>query len=246
MKIYTKLVWDMASGDLLHEESFDYDGPVAQCKGATREEKDLAAQQAAFYRTLTGSYNQQFAGQAAILKSLQDAWAPILAAGPSQEGFSAEERQALNTQAIEGTGQEYQKAIRATKEAMAARGGGQEDIGSGADQAILGSIATTQAADAASKRLQIALNSRERGYQNFIAASKAMSGNASVYNPVGFAGAANQGGDSAFNSAKTIQEQNAASSPWGAVGGILGGAASAFAGGFGGALGTRMGGGKKG
>lgn len=33
MKIYTKTVIDMASGEMLESESFDYTGPVAECKG---------------------------------------------------------------------------------------------------------------------------------------------------------------------------------------------------------------------
>lgn len=33
MKIYTKMVLDIDTGATLHEESFEYDGPVAECKG---------------------------------------------------------------------------------------------------------------------------------------------------------------------------------------------------------------------
>ena len=31
MKIYTKLVIDMATDEVLEQESFEYNGPVAQC-----------------------------------------------------------------------------------------------------------------------------------------------------------------------------------------------------------------------
>ncbi|MQM38772.1 hypothetical protein KBTX_02791 [wastewater metagenome] len=40
MKVYTKLVYDMTTGELLEEESFDYDGPVAEAKGGDPEVKE--------------------------------------------------------------------------------------------------------------------------------------------------------------------------------------------------------------
>lgn len=48
MKIYTRLVIDMASSAVIEEDSIDYDGPIAQCKGGsgkvkeTEQEKELA------------------------------------------------------------------------------------------------------------------------------------------------------------------------------------------------------------
>ena len=35
MKIYTKLVIDMATDEVLEQESFEYQGPVAQCGGGS-------------------------------------------------------------------------------------------------------------------------------------------------------------------------------------------------------------------
>jgi polyhydroxyalkanoate synthesis regulator phasin len=32
-KVYRKIVWDMGTGAVLYEDSYDYDGPVAECKG---------------------------------------------------------------------------------------------------------------------------------------------------------------------------------------------------------------------
>src|ERR1035437_8537594 len=101
------------------------------CSGSSSEEKSayagqaaLSQQQAQFYQTLQDSYQKQFAGQSAILDALKTAWSPILAAGPGQKGFTTEQETALRTQATEGTASEYAKAATATKEGMAARGGG--------------------------------------------------------------------------------------------------------------------------
>jgi hypothetical protein len=33
MKVYTHLVIDMNTDEVLHEESYNYEGPVAQCFG---------------------------------------------------------------------------------------------------------------------------------------------------------------------------------------------------------------------
>jgi len=243
MRVYTRSVFSIETGALLESESFEYAGPIAECKGATGEEKALQAKQAAFYDTMTESYKTQFAGQSAILKSLTDAWTPILQAGPGQKGFTAAQETALRTMAKEGTAAEYQHALKATKAGMAARGMGQEVIPSGADEQILGSIAAESAAKQAEQQLGITQANYERGYQLFTGATQALMGTAPIYSPTGFAGEATGAGKEAFSSAKTIQEQAAAGSPWGAIGGILGGAASAFTGGFGGALGTAVGGG---
>lgn len=48
MKVYTKLVWNLNTGELLEEESHEYSGPVALCKGGdnkipeTPEQRELA------------------------------------------------------------------------------------------------------------------------------------------------------------------------------------------------------------
>ena len=54
MKIYTKIVIDIATDKIICEESYEYDGPVARCDmspdievpGPTEEERKAAAEQA--------------------------------------------------------------------------------------------------------------------------------------------------------------------------------------------------------
>ncbi len=209
--------------------------------GATAEQKDLAKKQAQFFDTMTQQQNQQFAGQTAILDSLRRVQQPIVEAGPNQEGFNQATKNILNTQAIEGTANEYKKVSQARREQMAARG---DVVPSGVDEKQLNEIATAGAQDAATKRLQIAQANYDRGWTNFNNASAAMSGNAQIYNPIGTSGAATGAGGLASQSADTVQKANAAGS-WGSVlGGIVGGGLQAFTGGFGGALGKAVGGGK--
>src|SRR6185312_7715195 len=82
--------------------------------GASAEQRDTYQAQSEFLKTLTAAYNQQFAGQQAILGELTKTFEPILAQGPSQEGFSAGELADLNTQATQEVGGNYaslQKAL---------------------------------------------------------------------------------------------------------------------------------------
>ena len=231
MRVYTRSVFDIETGALLESDSFEYAGPIVECKGPTGEEKALQASQTQFYNTMMAQQAQQFAGQSAILKSLQDAWGPILTGAAQKSPIET----ALRTQATEGTAAEYQKAMKATKGAMAARGMGQEVIPSGAEEQVLGGIGAAEAGKISEQQLGITSDL-------FKTATNVLSGAAGLYQPAQMAGQATGAGSAAFESAKTIQEQAAAGSPWGAIGGILGGAASAFTGGFGGALGKTVGG----
>ena len=234
MRVHTKLVFDITEDDirLVSEDGYEYCGPVAECK--RDEQKDLAKKQTQFYDTLMKSYSEQFAGQQAILQSLQKAWTPILEAGPMQEGFNAEQRQIMQTQAMEETGAEYQKAKQAAGEAIAARGG----VKSGTDDVLMGQIASAGAADMSQKRLAISQASKERGYQQFVQAANVLGGAAQIYNPTGMAGAATAQGDLAY---KSTADAYKPSGVWGAIGGILGGAAGSFLGPIGTQIGSSIG-----
>lgn len=220
------------------------DVPVVCCGGGpSQEQKDLAASQAAFYKNLQAQQNQQFAQQSKLLEELNAVWGPIFQAGPSQTGMSAAQETALRSQATEGTGAEYAKAARAVNENLAARGGGNVVVPSGADTVIRGKIATAAAADQASKNLAITDENYALGRQNWLAAASGLSGaTLSAYNPTGYAGAATTAGNSAFNSATTIYNERKAASPWGAIGGLVGGLAGSFLGPVGAALGSKVGG----
>lgn len=229
MRTITKAKYN-ASGQITEIVFRPFYGQVAECKGATSAETSLQQSQAQFYDLLRADYAQQFAGQQAILKAITAAWGPILKAGPGQYGFTSAEDTALRTQAKESTATAYQNAAKAVNEGFAAAGGGNELLPSGAQAQIQSQVATGAAESEASKNLGITEAGYERGYQEFLAATNAMTGNASLYSPTSYAGEANSAGTAAFNSAQAIQQADAAASPWGAVGGILGGAAGAFLG----------------
>lgn len=238
MKVWTEVVyhWNDAAQDyvLAEDESscFEYTGQTALCK-ASQEERDLAQKQAAFYSTMTAAYNTQFSKQSAILDAINAVWKPVLDAGVDQYGFTPEQDTALRTQATEGTAAEYKKAQQAVQQSMSARGGGNELLPSGVDEQIKSTIASSAAADQSAKNLNITNQGYERGYQNFLAATNALSGAGAQYNPLGYADANIKAGDSAFNSAQTIAMQDSA---WtGMLGGMVGSIGAGFAQGYGGA-----------
>ncbi len=257
MYIYTKLVLD-PNGNVIEQEGYEYNGPVAYCKGASKEEKAQAAQQAelskrqsAFFDVMTASYNKMFEGQTAILGTLKRTFEPILKAGPNQYGLSAAEDRALRTQASEATAQSYKMAKQAVAEGRAAQTG-DAFIPKGADAQLDAQLATAAAAQESQQQLGITQKGYEVGRQQFGAAANALSGVAQQMSPTGYAGQAStagqtatQGGSEAFDQYKDIYAQNKAASGWNIAGGILGGAISAgvsgFTGGYGKALGTKMG-----
>lgn len=262
MKIYTKIVIDF-DGNVLEQHGYDYDGPVSECKGATAEQKDqaaaqagLAKKQAAFYDVMTSSYNKMFAGQTAILDSLQKAFAPILAKGPSQFGFSKAEESALRTQASESTAANYDMAKKAVAEGQAAVSG-DSFIPKGSDAQIRAQLASKAAEVESQEQLGITAAGFNQGRANFAQAAGALGGVASIQNPLGYSGASTGAGgaatganEAAFRDYTTIYEENKADSPWNMVGGLLGGALgaglNAFTGGLagplGGAVAKKMGG----
>lgn len=257
MYIYTKLRLDF-EGNVIEQEGYEYTGPMAFCKGASKEEKAQAAQQAelskrqsAFFDVMTASYNKMFAGQTAILATLEKTFRPILAAGPNQYGLSAAEDRAIRTQASEATAQSYKMAKQAVAEGQAAQTG-DAFIPKGSDAQVKAQLASAAAAQESQQQLGITQKGYEVGRQQFGAAASALSGVAQQMSPTAFAGQASTagqtataGGSSAFDEYKNIYEQNKAASGWNIAGGILGGAlqagVSGFTGGYGTALGTRMG-----
>jgi hypothetical protein len=195
---------------------------------ASSAETALANQQSDFYKTLTADYKTQFANQSAILSSLQTAFDPILKAGINQYGFSPQEDTSMRTSASDSIARNFAGAQTALNENLASRGGGNTFLPSGAtaqlQAGLLGSEATTQAETSNA----ITQKGYDVGRTNFLSAEGALAQTAGLQNPLGYAGAGNQAGSAAFNSADIINQQNTA---WqGALGGMIGGAASAFLG----------------
>jgi hypothetical protein len=205
--------------------STKWTGPVMFAKGASAQQQSIGNSQQNFYNTLSQDYGQQFASQNAILGSLTKALNPIISAGPNQFGFSNGETNSLNSQAIQGTGQQYNAAKQNLAAQQAASGGGNAVLPSGVQQQQTAGLATSAANQTSNQLLGIQQAGYQQGNQQFNQAVGQLGGVASQYNAAGFAGQATGAGSAASSTANQIAQENNAASPWGLIGGILGGAA---------------------
>lgn len=228
MKIYTSisLVWDGRKYVTDEEQSFDYSGPVAMCCGATAAQTQIQGQQQTAYQTMTTQAAQVFGASSAVFNDLQSTFAPTVAAGPSQQGFSPAELSNLNSNAITTTGNAYRNAKSAVGEAESAQGGGNiSNVSGGAKTATDLGIATSAAGQTAGELNQIGEADYATGRQNYDTAVAGLAGAPGVFNPATGAGsAATASGSAAANTANQIATQ---SNSWvqavtGALGGVIG------------------------
>ncbi len=215
-------------------------GQIALAKGASAQQTDLANSQQNFYNQLSSNYSQQFASQNAILGTLQNSLNPIVQAGPNQYGFSAAETNNLNSQALQGTGQQYANASKALGQQQAAQGGGNSYLPTGAQAQQQAGLASNYANQASNQLMGVKQAGYQQGYNQYESAVGQLGGVAGMYNPNGVASGANSAGGVANSEANQVAQLNNEASPWNLVGGLLGGAASTVAGGLTGDLGTAV------
>jgi hypothetical protein len=203
--------------------------------GPSTQQISEAGQAQQFGQTLQSNYNTNFADNASILGNLTNILTPIAQAGPNQLGFSAGEKAALNTNAIDTTGANYNNAARATQGELSGRGtpGGPQ---SGVDQQINASIASQAAGQASTEENQILQSDYATGRSNFNNAVSGLGGVAAQYNPNATASAANTAGQNAFGEATEVQnEENQEQAD---IAGGITSLAGAAAGGIGGGIGA--------
>jgi hypothetical protein len=138
-------------------------------------------------------------------------------------GFSAAENATL-------TGGAINSAATANRNAQVVAGssaGGNTGVTTGGEKQLQAGIASNVGTNLASNENQINLENAQTGRQNFFNAEAGLSGAASLYNPTGYAGAANTAGGQAFGEATQInQEKNQEEAD---IGGVVTGLAGGFA-----------------
>ena len=214
--------------------------PIRILAKASSAQTNLANTQAQFYQTMINAYAVQFAGQSAILNSLQAAWDPILKAGPEQPGYSPQLTTSLNTAASDVIANNSASAETALNNDIAARGGGNAYVPSGAEEQLKAGFLSNEATQQSQATNAITQESYAQGNKNFMAASGALTNTAGLYAPLGYAGATTGAGNAAFGEATTINQENTAwqSALAGALGGIAGGLVGGPAGAAGGLQGS--------
>lgn len=196
--------------------------------GSSSGQTQVSNEENQFYKTLTDQYSTIFGQSQAITGALTAQFQPILAAGPSQTGFSPGEDTALRTQNTEGVATDYAQAQRATAQILAARGGGNTLLPSSVDANILAQNANQAAATRAQGENQITRQNYAQGYQNWQAAANVLGSTAGLISPTSYASATTTAGNSAMQGATDVA--NSANSPWNAAFGALGAVGGGLAG----------------
>ena len=176
-------------------------------------------------QTYSAQQAQQYANQQELYASVKSVLDPILKAGASQEGFSAGEKNNLNAQAVEGTAANYRGAAKAVGENLAAEGGGQNPLPTGAQTQLKEEVANSAAGTESNEETQIEAANYQTGRQNFQNAEEGELAIASGENPLGYSGAANNANQNAGNEANAIAQENTSwiNSLIGAAGAVGGG-----------------------
>lgn len=177
--------------------------------GPSFQEKAIANDSQNFSTALQQNYGTLFSNQQNVLNTLNRSLSPITSAGPNQQGYSAQELAALNTQAINSAGAANKQAMQAARTFGAGQGGGgTSGLTSGITKQIQSAIAS-QGANALAGRLgQITQANYETGRQNYWNSVGGLQQLAGQYNPSGTAGAAISAGNEAFGQAHEINQEN--------------------------------------
>jgi hypothetical protein len=248
-KIYTKIVWNLTDDGMVldNEEFYLYNGECELMCGATAAQNSAQAAQASAYTQMTQQASQVFGSSSQVFNQLQSTFAPTVAAGPSQQGFSAQEVSNLDSEAVTQGGVAARNAQQAAGESIAAQGGGNEAaLQNGTNAGVKANIDVSAAENTANNLATITQANYNQGNQNYNNAVAGLAGSTNVFNPASTAGnAATGAGTASANTANQIASQDQS---WvQAVTGALGGVAGSFAsGGLGKLIGTGSGSGSGG
>jgi hypothetical protein len=225
MRVITQAVLDMETMKWVSVESYDYTGPVDLCCGPSSAETGLAANASSLSNTMSADFGSRFASQSDLLKNLTQSLSPIASAGPSQQGMSAQELAALNSQAISSAG----AAARNAKQAAGNFSAGQNNtsgLTSGIAKQINASVDSSAENNLANNQLNITKANYDQGNQNWQRANGFLNSVAGQYDPSQFGSLATSSNQNAFGEADKIQQEKNAEQQ--AIAGAITGAGASF------------------
>ena len=172
--------------------------------------------------TFSSAFQQYLGAQSATFQNLSNIWTPIAEAGPTQQGFGAQELAAMNTQAQQGVGQNYNKAEQNLNLAESTRGGGNQVLPTGAASAQQAGLAAAAANQSSNASLAITNANYAQGRQNWQQATSGLNALGQEYNPSNFGSLASSANAQNFSeqSALEKQRQQAAEGIVNTVGGL--------------------------
>lgn len=166
---------------------------------------------------------EEYANQQAIYGPMTQQFESIFNQGPSQAGFSTAETNSLNTEAIQGTAQNYKQAATALNENLASEGGGSNPLPSGAQTQLKEENATSAAGEESAEENKILQSDYQQGENNYQNAATGLLSIATGENPLGYENAESNEGNTANTEANAVASEenswvNAAIGSAGAIG----------------------------
>jgi hypothetical protein len=174
--------------------------------GPSGAEKSLAAQSASFASLLQSNYSSLFGNQMDTLQAINKSLSPILAAGPNQQGMSAQELAAQNTAAINNAAAAARNARQSVANYGAGRGNA-SGLVSGVQKQLQGEVASASANQLATAQNQITQQNYALGRENYWRAAGGMQALGNAFSPNAAASASIGANKNAFGEANTIQQQ---------------------------------------
>jgi hypothetical protein len=193
--------------------------------GATSAQKAQQSSTSSAYQTAVANAGQVFGASSSVFKDLMSSFAPTVAAGPSQNGFSGQTLSNLNSQAITQTGQELknEKAAVGNQEAATSP---TADLPSGGSIGTATSLAENAGNQTASELSNIQLADEQQGNANYKTAVAGLAGAPQAFSPAtGATEASTAAGNTAGNATNSVASAN--QSGWQLAAGALGGVAGA-------------------
>lgn len=174
--------------------------------GPSSQMQQIAGQEQTFSNLLSSHYTQNFGAQSQILQNLTNLFTPIAEKGPDTMGFGPSEFAALQTQAGEGVGAQYAKAQQALGTQLAARGGGQEFLPTGAAATLRQQLGTAAAQEASQEELGITRAGYQLGREKWQEATGGLAKLAQQYDPSAIASQTIGATGQAFQEASDVQQ----------------------------------------
>ncbi len=198
--------------------------------GPTQQQTDLGDAQLAAYKQAADLTAKQYENQQAIFAPMVTQFQSIFAKGPNQTGFSTPELDRLNSQAVEGTAENYQAAAKSVNESIAAEGGGDNPLPSGGQIQLKQQVANSAAQEESSQENQINEADYSQGYNEWENAGSGLQAISAGENPLGYQAGETSSGEAAGNTASAIASEdnswiNAAIGAAGSAAGLASGAA---------------------
>ena len=220
MMIYTRIVIDLETLEVLERDGYEYSGPIALCKGdqtAQNEEKS----QENFSNTLQNAFQTNNAAQQNQLNFLNN---KMQAGINNPQGYSPQTLASMRAQANDQVAAQDQNVTRAVNNAQDTKGGA-EGLPSGVNAQINASIGSqaAQAGNAAQQNItEQNANLQNQNYWNSVQGEGAVAG---MENPEGMAGQENNTANSISGLSNAVTQSSGPT--WGSiVGGVAASAIS--------------------